>query len=59
MAAYLVLAVAVTLAYGARGLAVLLLFYFSAAAATAFALAWGSLARAAGRWNAQRLDPPG
>ncbi len=44
------------IAYGGQGLAILLFFYFTAAAWAAFVLAWGWFARAASRWNFQRLD---
>ena len=55
LAPYLVLAVVVTVAYGAQGLVTLLFFYFVAGAWLAFVLEWGSLARNAGRWNAERV----
>ncbi len=58
VAAYVALAVVVGVTYGLRGFATLCFFYFCAAAWTAFLLNWGSLARAAGRWNVRRLETP-
>ena len=49
IAAYVALAVVVGIAYGLRGLAVLLFFYFWAGAWGVFLLAWGFIAREAGR----------
>jgi hypothetical protein len=57
-AAYIALAMVVTVAYGSAGLATLLFFYVWAAAWLAFVLAWGWAARAAGRWNYHRSEPP-
>ena len=56
--AYVALAIVVTVAYGAAGLATLLFFYVWAAAWLAFVLAWGWAARAAGRWNYHRSETP-
>ena len=53
---YVALAILVAIAYGGRGLATLFFFYFLAGAWVVFLLAWGRLARAAGRWNFERLD---
>ena len=58
IAAYLGLAGGVGVTYGFRGFAILCFFYFCAGAWTAFLLPWGSLARAAGRWNVRRLETP-
>ena len=52
---YVVLAVVVAVAYGAQGVVTLMYFYFVAGAWLAFVLAWGSLARRAGRSNAERV----
>ena len=52
---YVVLAVVVAVAYGLQGFVTLMYFYFVAGAWLAFVLAWGSLARRAGRWNADRV----
>ena len=56
VAGYVALAILVAVAYGGRGLATLFFFYFSAGAWVVFLLVWGRAARAAGRWNVQRLD---
>jgi hypothetical protein len=58
VASYLALAMVVGVAYGPRGFAILCFFYFCATAWMAFLLPWGSLARAAGRWNVRRLETP-
>ena len=52
---YVVLAVVVAVAYGVEGFLTLMYFYVVAGALLAFVLAWGSLARAAGRRNAERV----
>jgi cation transporter-like permease len=52
---YGVLAAVVAVAYGLEGLATLMYFYFVAGVWLAFVLAWGSLARTAGRRNAERV----
>ena len=52
---YVVLAAVVAVAYGVEGLVTLAYFYFVAGAWLVFLLAWGSLARNAGRSNAQRV----
>ena len=52
---YVVLAAVVAVAYGIEGLVTLVYFYVVAGAWLAFALAWGSLARRAGRANAERV----
>jgi hypothetical protein len=52
---YVVLAVVVAVAYGLDGLVTLTYFYFVAGAWLVFVLAWGSLARTAGRANAERV----
>ena len=51
IACYVALAAVVTVAYGARGLATLLFFYFCAGSWVAFVVAWGWAARAAARWR--------
>jgi cation transporter-like permease len=51
IAGYVALAAVVTVAYGARGLATLLFFYFCAGSWVAFVVAWGWAARAAARWR--------
>jgi hypothetical protein len=56
IAGYVALAIAVGIAYGARGLATLLYFYFCAGAWVAFLLVWNWVSRAAGRWSFRRLD---
>jgi hypothetical protein len=56
LAGYVVLAIVVGVAYGAEGLAVLAYFYFIAGVWFVFLLAWGRIARSAGRWNYDRLD---
>ena len=56
VAAYIALAILIAVAYGVRGLAILSFFYFWAGSWVAFLLVWGWAARAAGRWNFQRLD---
>jgi hypothetical protein len=58
VAGYVALAVLVGIAYGGRGLAVLLFFYLWAGAWAGFLLVWGWAARAAGRWNVRRLERP-
>jgi uncharacterized membrane protein YdjX (TVP38/TMEM64 family) len=52
---YGVLAAVVAVAYGVQGLVTLAYFCFVAGAWLAFVLAWGSLARNAGRSNAERV----
>ena len=52
---YVVLAAVVAVAYGIEGLVTLVYFYVVAGAWLAFVLAWGSLARTAGRANAERV----
>ena len=52
---YVVLAAVVAVAYGVGGFVTLMYFYFVAGAWLAFVLAWGSLARRAGRANAERV----
>jgi hypothetical protein len=52
---YVVLAAVVALAYGVQGFLTLMGFYVVAVAWLAFALAWGSFARTAGRLNAERV----
>jgi hypothetical protein len=59
MACYPALAAIVAVAYGTRGLGILLFSYFSVAAWAAFVLVCGSLARAAGRWNWERVRRTG
>jgi hypothetical protein len=56
---YPALAVAVSLAGGGRGLAILLFFYLWVGAWAAFVLVWSSFARAAGRWNYERVHRTG
>ena len=51
IAGYVALAAVVTVAYGPRGLATLLFFYFCAGSWVAFVVAWGWAARAAARWR--------
>jgi hypothetical protein len=55
LAPYVVLAAVVAAAYGVQGFATLMYFYFVAGAWLIFVLAWGSLARRAGRLNAERV----
>jgi len=55
IAGYIALAAVVAVAYGARGLAILLFFYFCAGSWVAFVLAWGWAARAAARWRFRGL----
>jgi hypothetical protein len=55
LAPYVVLAVVVAVAYGLQGFLTLMYFYVVAGAWLAFALVWGSLARKAGRANAERV----
>ena len=55
LAPYAVLAAVVAVAYGAQGLLTLMYFYFVAGAWLVFVLVWGSLARRAGRVNAERV----
>jgi hypothetical protein len=52
---YVVLAAIVAVAYGLQGFLTLMYFYFVAGAWMVFVLAWGSLARRAGRSNAERV----
>jgi len=52
---YVVLAAVVAMAYGVEGLVTLAYFYFVGGAWLVFLLAWGSLARNAGRSNAERV----
>jgi hypothetical protein len=61
VAGYLALAIAIGIAYGSRGLTVLLYFYLLAGVWAAFVFAWGWLAREAGRRHVERLNeaPPG
>jgi len=64
---YVVLAAVVAAAYGVQGFVTLMYFYFVAGAWLIFVLVWGSLARKAGRLNAERvwrtgrwsMGPPG
>jgi hypothetical protein len=56
LAAYVALAIAVGVAYGGRGLLILLFFYSWAAVWGVFFLIWGWAARRAGDWNFRRLD---
>jgi hypothetical protein len=56
VAAYVLLAVLVGTAYGGSGLTTLFFFYLWAGAWVVFALVWGRAARAAGRWNVERLE---
>jgi hypothetical protein len=56
VAGYVAFAIVIGIAYGGRGLVVLFYFYFWAGAWVAFLLVWGWAARAAGRWNFERLD---
>ncbi len=56
VAGYGALAILVGIAYGGQGLATLFFFYFCAGAWVAFLLVWNWAARAAGRWNYERLD---
>ena len=58
IAGYVALAILITVAYGGRGLATLLFFYFCAGAWVVFLVAWNWASRAAGRWNLRRLEPP-
>jgi hypothetical protein len=55
VAAYFALAILVGIAYGGQGLAILSFFYFWAGTWAVFLLVWGWAARAAGRWNYERL----
>jgi cation transporter-like permease len=52
---YFVLAAVVAVAYGVEGFLTLMYCYFVAGAWLVFVLAWGSLARKAGRLNAERV----
>lgn len=56
IAAYAAFAVLIGVVYGGRGLEALLFFYLFAAAWAMFFLVWGRAARAAGRWNVERLS---
>ena len=56
VAAYVALAILVGIAYGGSGLTTLFFFYLWAGAWFVFALVWGRAARAAGRWNVERLE---
>jgi hypothetical protein len=56
VAGYVALAIVIGVAYGARGLEVLFFYYFWAGGWFAFILVWGRAARAAGRWNYQRVE---
>jgi hypothetical protein len=58
IAGYIALAILITVAYGRRGLATLIFFYFCAGAWVVFLLAWNWASRSAGRWNFRRLDAP-
>jgi hypothetical protein len=55
IAGYVALAVAVGIAYGIKGLAILSIFYVWAGAWAVFILAWNWLSRAAGRLYSRRL----
>jgi hypothetical protein len=57
IAGYVALAIVVGVAYGSGGLIVLAYFYFLAGSWVVFLIVWGRVARAAGRWNVDRLDP--
>jgi hypothetical protein len=59
IACYVALAILVTVAYGGRGLATLLFYYFCAGAWVVFLLAWNRVSRSAGRWHGRRLEGPG
>jgi hypothetical protein len=59
LAPYVVLAAVVAVAYGVQGFLTLIYFYFVAGAWLAFVLVWGSLARKAGRRNAERVGRTG
>ncbi len=52
---YVVLAAVVAVAYGIQGFVTLMYFYFVVGAWLVFVLVWGSLARRAGRSNAERV----
>ena len=52
---YVVLAAVVAVAYGVEGFLTLMYCYFVVGAWLVFVLAWGSLARKAGRLNAERV----
>ena len=56
VALYVALVVAIGVAYGLNGLAVVGFFTFWAAAFTVFLLAWGGVARRGGRWYHARQD---
>ena len=56
---YVVLAAVVAVAYGVEGFVTLMYFYVVAGAWVVFVLAWGSLARKAGRSYAERVWRPG
>jgi hypothetical protein len=56
VAAYVVLAVVVGVAYGGDGLVVLSYFYVYAGAWAVFLIAWGWATRTAGRWSFRRRD---
>jgi cation transporter-like permease len=58
IAGYVALAILITVAYGGRGLATLVFFYFCAGAWVVFLVAWNWAARSAGRWNMRRLETP-
>jgi hypothetical protein len=51
IAGYIALAGVIGVAYGGRGLAILLFFYLCAGSWVAFLLAWGWAARAAAHWR--------
>lgn len=57
IACYVALAIVVGVVYGSGGLIVLAYFYFLAGSLVVFLIVWGRVARAAGRWNIDRLDP--
>jgi hypothetical protein len=56
VAGYVALAIVIGVAYGAQGLEVLFFYYVWAFAWVAFLLVWGWAARAAGRWNIERVE---
>ena len=56
LASYVVLAIVVGVAYGRDGLVVLAYFYFVVGVWFVFLLAWGRIARSAGRWTFDRID---
>jgi hypothetical protein len=54
---YVVLAVVVAVAYGVEGFLTLMYFYAVAGVWLVFVLAWGSIARTAGRRYAEHVEP--